>query len=163
MKRLSQRSWQNAISSSQSRRSTEHAVWVDTTKVPLVDENNDVYGVLGVYEDITGRKRAEDALRESEERFRRIVDTANEGICAVDGEFRITFVNQRMADMLGYAVDEILGRTTDSFMYEEDLDDHGQKMEARRPRRGVDLRPTDVAEGWRNDLDPSIRDTNLRP
>ena len=107
-------------------------VWVDTTKVPLVDENNDVYGVLGVYEDITGRKRAEDALRESEERFRRIVDTANEGICAVDGEFRITFVNQRMADMLGYTVDEILGRTADSFMYEEDLDDHGQKMEARR-------------------------------
>jgi two-component system sensor histidine kinase/response regulator len=54
---------------------------------------------------------AQTALRESEERYRRIVETANEGISIVDTEARLTFVNQRFAAMLGYPADELIGRS----------------------------------------------------
>jgi PAS domain S-box-containing protein len=53
--------------------------------------------------------KAQDALRESEERYRRIVETSNEGICTIDTESKITFVNRRLAEMLGYGSDEMLG------------------------------------------------------
>ena len=49
-------------------------LWIDTTKVPLLDARGEVRGVLGVYDDITERKRDEEALRESEERYRRLSD-----------------------------------------------------------------------------------------
>jgi PAS domain S-box-containing protein len=88
--------------------------------------------------DITERKRAELALRESEEKYRRIVDTANEGVWTMDEQFVTTFVNPRTAEMLGYPLDELIGRGVDSFMFEEDLADHAEKMEDRR--RGVSRR-----------------------
>jgi PAS domain S-box-containing protein len=82
--------------------------------------------------DITERKRVEEALRESEARYKRIVETANEGIMIMDDQFRYTFVNQKLADMLGYRVGEILGRPVTSFIFEEeDLPDHLAMMEMR--------------------------------
>jgi hypothetical protein len=82
--------------------------------VPLHDEAGKLRGCLGVLVDITERKRAEEALRESEEKYRRIVETANEGIWALDADARITFVNRRMAEMLGYSPEELLRRTSAS-------------------------------------------------
>jgi PAS domain S-box-containing protein len=72
------------------------------------------------------------ALSESEERYRCIIDTANEGIWVLDREYRFTFANTRMADMLGYRVDELLGKTFASFLYEEGLAAHAREAEARR-------------------------------
>jgi two-component system, sensor histidine kinase and response regulator len=54
--------------------------------------------------------QAQAALRESEERYRLIVETANEGISIVDTGARLTFVNQRFAAMLGYRADEMIGK-----------------------------------------------------
>ena len=53
--------------------------------------------------------KAQDALRESEERYRRIVETSNEGIWTVDRAGTITFVNARLAGMLGHSVEELIG------------------------------------------------------
>ena len=75
--------------------------------------------MLGCHIDITDRKRAEEAVRESERRFRQIVDTAEEGIWTIDTQERINFVNPKMAWMLGYAVEEILGRGLYDFMDDE--------------------------------------------
>ena len=61
------------------------------------------------------RHHAEQALRRSEERYRRIVDTANEGIWIIDDTNTVIFVNQRMAEMLGYSVAEMLGRSLRDF------------------------------------------------
>ena len=55
--------------------------------------------------------KAQDALRESEERYRRIVETTNEGIWTHDTESRITFVNERLSEMLGYRADEMVGKS----------------------------------------------------
>ena len=83
---------------------------------------------------ITERAQAEAALRDSEARYRRIVDTTNEGIWTIDEHTAATFVNRRMAEMLGYTPDEMTGRKLLSFMFPEDI----PKMEERMAvlRRG---------------------------
>ena len=76
--------------------------------------------------------RGHEALRASEERYRRIVNTANEGIWAMDRDLRTTFVNQRMADILGYTCAEMQGRTVDSFMVADERADHEVRLRERR-------------------------------
>ncbi|MGE5758631.1 MAG: PAS domain S-box protein, partial [Sideroxydans sp.] len=72
------------------------------------------------------------ALQKSEEEFRRIVATANEGILVLDADVKATFVNARMAEMLGYPAEAMIGRSVTDFLFEEDLPDHLKEMEKRR-------------------------------
>jgi PAS domain S-box-containing protein len=81
--------------------------------------------------DITARKRAEEALRESREKYRLIVEMANEGIWFVDAEYRTTFVNCQVTDMLGYSEQEMLGHPMAEFLFENDLSDHQARMQKR--------------------------------
>ncbi len=71
------------------------------------------------------------ALAESQAQYRRIVETASEGIWSMDAEHRTSFVNPRMAELLGYAPAEMLGRPVESFMFEEDLEAHQALMRHR--------------------------------
>jgi PAS domain S-box-containing protein len=71
-------------------------------------------------------------LEQSEEQYRRIVDTANEGIWELDKEDVTDFVNERMARMLGYSMEEIIGRPSTDFMHEHELTDHDEKQESLR-------------------------------
>ncbi|MGF7119372.1 PAS domain-containing sensor histidine kinase [Methanobacterium oryzae] len=84
------------------------------------------------FEDISGYKNTEKKLKESEKKYRQIVETANEGIWAIDNNFKTTFVNQKMAEMLGYTIEEMIGKQLTFFMFFEDLDDHYAKMELRK-------------------------------
>lgn len=77
-------------------------------------------------------KKAQKEVTKSEAKYRRFVETANEGVWAMDGDFVTTFVNQRMADMLGYSIEEMLGKTVDHFFYQDDLPDHRHNMELRQ-------------------------------
>ena len=70
-------------------------------------------------------------LQESEARYRRIVDTATEGIWMLGPDTLTTFVNIRMADMLGYLLSEMTGRPMVDFMSGEDVPDHLKRMENR--------------------------------
>ena len=72
-----------------------------TSKVPLRSAAGEVVGVLGVYTDITERKRMEEALRQSEQRYREVVEGSIQGILIHQGG-RIEFVNQALARMFGY-------------------------------------------------------------
>ncbi|GAB2844088.1 hypothetical protein GCM10027277_09760 [Pseudoduganella ginsengisoli] len=60
-----------------------------------------------------------EALEKSEERFRRIVHSAEEGIWEIDAQARTSFVNPRMAAMLGYSIEEMLGQPLVAFMDDE--------------------------------------------
>ena len=75
--------------------------------------------VIGIVRDVTERKDLERKLRDSEERYRTLVEMAREGIYLLDAEARLVFGNQCLADMLGYRLDEILGRSVFEFMDEE--------------------------------------------
>jgi len=87
--------------------------------------------VMSVTRDMTERKRAEDVLRETEAQYRRIVDTAIEGIMYVDRDFIVTFANRQIASMLGYSIDEMIGRNYSSFMAEDQLEDNVAQMKMR--------------------------------
>jgi len=67
-------------------------------------------GAVASHRDITERMRAVTELRESEERFRIIVETAQEGVLRVDTALNITYANPRTCAMLGYSAQELLGR-----------------------------------------------------
>ena len=86
-------------------------------------------------QDITERWKASKALRESEEQYRGIVDTMTEGVWIIDQDDRTSFVNQQMASMLGYRVEEMLGRNLLDFKDEEARPIARQKLERRR--RGI--------------------------
>lgn len=87
-------------------------------------------GLWAIVRDITQRKAIEAALRASEARYRLIVETAQEGIWLVDAESRTTFVNARMAAMLGCTVEEMGGRPMFDFM-----DDDGRRLAERNVQR----------------------------
>ncbi len=70
-------------------------------------------------QDNTERQNAEASLRESEARYRQIVDTAEEGIWMIDARQMTSFVNPKMARLLGYTVEEMVGRELHCFMDEE--------------------------------------------
>jgi len=71
-------------------------------------------------------------LQESEAKYRRIVDTATEGIWGFGPDTATTFVNARMANMLGYSSEEMTGRLMTDFMFDEDLPDYRNRLEGRR-------------------------------
>jgi PAS domain S-box-containing protein len=98
----------------------------------LRGESGEPLALVGVATDITERKAALQSLATSEERYRRIVNTANEGIWGTDAEYRTTFVNGRLASMLGYLPEEMLGRPVADFLWPEDLTDQANKATRRR-------------------------------
>lgn len=71
-----------------------------------------------VYDSALARFQARE-LEKAREHYRQIVETSQEGICEVDTQGRITFVNQRMAAMLGYGSNEMLGRPFFDFLCTE--------------------------------------------
>jgi sigma-B regulation protein RsbU (phosphoserine phosphatase) len=85
--------------------------WVeDQTSVVRDAEGNKIFN-QGLLVDITRRKLAEEEVRKSEEKFRRIVETAGEGFILMDEDLTIIDVNQAYCRMLGYSREEILGKT----------------------------------------------------
>jgi sigma-B regulation protein RsbU (phosphoserine phosphatase) len=85
--------------------------WVqDQTSVVRDDQGNKIFN-QGLLVDITRRKLAEEKLRKSEEKFRRIVETAGEGFILMDEDLKIIDVNDAYCKMLGFSRKEIMGKT----------------------------------------------------
>jgi PAS domain S-box-containing protein len=82
-------------------------------------------------EEITERKRAEQLLSESEEKYRNIVETANEGIWLIDNDVCTTYVNRQMAEMLGYTIEEMLGRPAFDFIFKDDVSKAEERIAVR--------------------------------
>lgn len=91
--------------------------WVYVKQSPHFDAAEDLVGFDSLAYDITARVELEKALRESEEQFRRIVETCNEGVWILDGSACTRYLNAQMASMLGAASpDEVLGQGLDNFL-----------------------------------------------
>ncbi len=73
--------------------------------------------------DVTEKVKAESAMRQSEEKYRQIVENANEGILLINSEADVTFINDKLADIIGYSKEEAEGRSVFEFIYKEDADD----------------------------------------
>ncbi len=107
--------------------------WVSNSLVPTSDGQGNLVSYDGLLRDITNRKIAEETLRESEERYRHLVETMNEGLAMADQDYVFTFVNERLCEMLGYSREEMLGRHLVEFVH-EDYKDFMQDQVARRQR-----------------------------
>ena len=95
--------------------------WKELYAYPLVNDDGEVTGTIEQVRDITERKQAEEELQRSEEKYRRIVETADEGIWIIDRDTRTTFVNDKMSSMLGYTVEEMSGKKIEDFTSDFDL------------------------------------------
>jgi PAS domain S-box-containing protein len=95
--------------------------WIRTSKIPLTNTQGEVIGVLGCYDDISDRKRAEIALGESNERLRATFDQAAVGICqnSLDGKYMQ--INQRFCDIMGYSETELLVKSFAELTHPDDL------------------------------------------
>ena len=82
----------------------------------VFDEKDNPIKIKGIVQDITERRKAEENLRKSEEKYRNIVETANEGIGLIDNELKLTYVNKKIEDMIGYSSEEIIGKTMWDFI-----------------------------------------------
>jgi diguanylate cyclase (GGDEF)-like protein/PAS domain S-box-containing protein len=93
-------------------------VWVEA-EASVIYRKGKPYAIQGIARDITDHKRAEDALRESEERYRAIVESSIDGIVIVQGLI-IMFVNEALYKMFGYqSADEIKGHEFREFVAPE--------------------------------------------
>jgi PAS domain S-box-containing protein len=109
---------------------------------PII-RNGNPGGVRGIVLDITDRKRAEEALRESEDKYRSMVERANDGIGIVqDGVFK--YANPRLAEIGDYAVEELIDKPFTDFVHPDEVAETveyytrriwGEKMPVRYERR----------------------------
>jgi PAS domain S-box-containing protein len=83
-------------------------IWVSAHSAPI-RVGGEITGYVGMIEDITERKEIEQALRESEARYRIVAETASDGIVTIDSESRILFVNSAFERIFGYSKEEMEG------------------------------------------------------
>jgi PAS domain S-box-containing protein len=126
------------------------------TASPLYDAEGHVVGAIESLRDVTYRKKSESALREGEERYRRLVETLNDGMGIVDTEGQIVFVNDRLCEMTGYAREELVFLDVTTFLPQLSRDTApidwptwdlapGEAMEFLLPCRNGDRMPVRVS------------------
>lgn len=90
---------------------TGERIWNSTTKVPLRDSIGKIIGLVGMSRDITARKRAEEALQLSQDRYRAIVEDQTELVCRFQLDGTLTFVNEAYCRYFGKPREELLHRS----------------------------------------------------
>jgi PAS domain S-box-containing protein len=106
--------------------------YLSSNATPILDNSGEIDGVVVTTEDITARVLAEEQLRQSAKRHRQLLDALQEGIWEIDQDANTSFVNPRMAEMLGYSVEEMLGRPLFSFMDKAGVEACKRNLERRR-------------------------------
>jgi PAS domain S-box-containing protein len=93
--------------------------WVEKKTIPIMDYTGHLAKAEGIIRDITSGKAEKETLRLSEELYRQIVETAQEGIWTIDENEKTNFVNIKIGEILGYSAEEMLGKELYDFMDEE--------------------------------------------
>ena len=104
--------------------SIDHRIVLPDGEVRYVHEQGEVaYGangrpvrMVGTVIDITKRKRAEEALRQSQEQYRTLIQTMSEGLAVQDEHGLLTYVNDRFCELVGYSREELIGQSPMMFM-----------------------------------------------
>jgi PAS domain S-box-containing protein len=92
--------------------------WYQSIKKPFASEEGQNTRLLCVCVDITRRKRMEEALRESEARYRLLLERMNEGLVINDRNDEIAYVNPKLGEILGYSPAELVGHHWSEFLDE---------------------------------------------
>ena len=110
--------------------------WLLSSKMPLRDAKGKIIGLVGISRDITDRKQAEEALRESEEKYRWVLNNMADVITVMDMNLRFTYVSPSIMRMRGYTAEEATAQTFEQVMTPQSLQisakvfDEEMKLEA---------------------------------
>lgn len=99
--------------------------WLSTSRMPMHDEAGAVAGILATYVDVTKSRRTEEALRQSESRFRRAVEAAPTAMLMSDPIGNIIMVNNQAEILFGHERDELLGTSIERLVPMRARDVHG--------------------------------------
>jgi diguanylate cyclase (GGDEF)-like protein/PAS domain S-box-containing protein len=117
--------------------------WLSTSKVPVWDDNGEVIGLVGISHDITGRREAEHALRESEARFRSLTDLSSDWYWEQDENLRLVDITQA-TDKSSYVGAQVLGKTlpelADTLPLSGSWNEYQATVTARAPFRNLELK-----------------------
>jgi PAS domain S-box-containing protein len=97
-------------------------VYAEALTIALRGEQGEITGYLGIHRDITERKRGEEELRKSEERFRATFEQAAVGMSLTTLDGKLLRVNRKLCDILDYTREELLEMTVQDRTYPDDLD-----------------------------------------
>lgn len=100
------------------------------------DRNGGLTRVIGTYTDINARKEAEERLRDSEKKYREIVETANESVVVFDSDLRINFANRLFSESTGFKEEELINKSLYDFIPEEDMPHIRSVLEERMNGKG---------------------------
>ena len=114
--------------------------WISCSN-PLKDSRGQVTGVVHVAINITGRKRAEDALKESEDKYRAIFENTGTSTVILEEDTTISLANEEFEKLTGYTKDEIEGKKTwTDFVMKDDLEKMMNQHRLRRENPGTALK-----------------------
>lgn len=89
---------------------------LESSGVPFFSKNGTLLGYRGMDRDVTERERAEQSLRESEERFRSITASAQDAIIMIDNDGKTSYWNNAAENIFGYSKDEATGKMLHDFL-----------------------------------------------
>jgi PAS domain S-box-containing protein len=105
-----------------------HRVLLSINAAPLFDDAGQVDGMVATVDDVTERVRAEEALRESEARFRQVYEHMSVGVARVSLDFRIESANEAYCQMLGYREEALIGKHLRDITHPETLEENLRKQ-----------------------------------
>ena len=94
-------------------------IYVQVVKCPIWDNNGKAIGTQGIFWDVTERKRAEEAIAQSERRYRQLTEATQDGIILADQEGRINLFNPAAERLFGYKAAEIVGKMLETLVPEQ--------------------------------------------
>lgn len=131
-------------------------IWQETTLIPLRDDAGQVRAVMGVSRDVTARLQAEEALRESEERYRTLAESTQDAIVIVNRDGFVEYVNSAAARLVGRRPAEVIGKRPAEYFPAEEFARQQRNLQAAfasgQPLRVEDRTTYPVGEVWQESL-----------
>jgi PAS domain S-box-containing protein len=97
-------------------------IWISTSVSPIFDKKGNIHSLQGIALEITERKKAEDALTKSEERFRSFVENANDTVFSLTPEGTLLYASPNWTNVLGHDVSDFIGKSVfETLIHPDDI------------------------------------------